>query len=128
MSSTLKDVAQALVATDKGILAADESGATIQNRFDAIGLISTEETRRIYRHMLFTTEGMEKYISGVILYDETIRQKSLEKNKILFPELLSRRGILSGIKVDTGAHNLAGFPGEKVTEVNWALFSPSGGQ
>ena len=116
MPSNLKDVAQAMVATDKGILAADESNTTIQDRFDTIGLKSTVETRRIYRNMLFTTEGMEKFISGIILYDETIRQRSLDKSNTPFPELLSGRDILSGIKVDTGAHDLAGFPGEKITE------------
>lgn len=116
MPSNLKDIAQAMVATDKGILAADESNTTIQNRFDTIGLKSTVETRRIYRNMLFTTEGMEKFISGIILYDETIRQRSLDKSNTPFPELLSGRDILPGIKVDSGAHDLAGFPGEKITE------------
>lgn len=116
MPSNLKDIAQAMVATDKGILAADESNTTIQDRFDTIGLKSTVETRRIYRNMLFTTEGMEKFISGIILYDETIRQRSLDKSNTPFPELLSGRDILPGIKVDSGAHDLAGFPGEKITE------------
>ena len=115
-TSQLQDVARAMVAPDKGILAADESGGTIKNRFDTIGLPSTEENRRAYRHMLFTTEGMEEFISGIILYDETLRQKALDEAETPFPKLLADRGILSGIKVDTGAHDLAGFPGEKVTE------------
>ena len=115
-TSQLKDVARAMVAPDKGILASDEGGGTIKNRFDTIGLPSTKENRRAYRHMLFTTEGMEEFISGIILYDETLRQKALDEAETPFPKLLADRGILSGIKVDTGAHDLAGFPGEKVTE------------
>ena len=115
-TSQLQDVARAMVAPDKGILAADEGGGTIKNRFDTIGLPSTEENRRAYRHMLFTTEGMEEFISGIILYDETLRQKALDEAETPFPKLLADRGILSGIKVDSGAHDLAGFPGEKVTE------------
>ncbi|MDD9949753.1 MAG: fructose-bisphosphate aldolase class I [candidate division Zixibacteria bacterium] len=116
MSSKLNDVARAMVAPDKGILAADESSGTIKNRFKAIGLPSTKENRRAYRHMLFTTEGMEQFISGVILYDETLRQKALDEAETPFPRLLSDKGVIPGIKVDTGIHDLAGFPGEKVTE------------
>ena len=116
MPSKLNDVARAMVAPDKGILAADESSGTIRNRFDAIGLSSTKENRRAYRHMLFTTEGMEQFISGVILYDETLCQKALDEAETPFPRLLSDKGVIPGIKVDTGIHDLAGFPGEKVTE------------
>jgi len=116
MPANLKETARAMVAPDKGILAADESSGTIQDRFDSIGLPSTEENRRAYRHMLFTTEGMEDYISGVILYDETLRQKALDQAETPFPKLLSDKGVIPGIKVDAGVHDLAGFPGEKITE------------
>ena len=116
MSSNLKEVARAMVVPDKGILAADESSGTIKSRFDGIGLPSTEENRRAYRHMLFTTEGMEEFISGVILYDETLRQNALDDAETPFPKLLSDKGVIPGIKVDAGIHDLAGFPGEKVTE------------
>ena len=116
MCSNLKEVARAMVAPDKGILAADESSGTIKSRFDTIGLPSTKENRRAYRHMLFTTEGMEEFISGVILYDETLRQKALDEAETPFPKLLSDKGIIPGVKVDTGIHDLAGFPGETVTE------------
>ena len=116
MCSNLKEVARAMVAPDKGILAADESSGTIKSRFDTIGLPSTKENRRAYRHMLFTTEGMEDFISGVILYDETLRQKALDEAETPFPKLLSDKGIIPGVKVDTGIHDLAGFPGETVTE------------
>jgi fructose-bisphosphate aldolase, class I len=110
----LHDTAQAIVADHKGILAADESTGTIKKRFDAIGVESTEENRRFYRQLLFTAPGMEDSIGGVILYDETIRQ-SADDGKPL-PEVLSAKGVIPGIKVDTGAHDQAGFPGEKVTE------------
>ena len=110
----LQDIAAAIVAGDKGILAADESTGTIEKRFDTIGVESTEETRRAYRNLLFTTPGMEEYIGGVILYDETIRQSADEGTP--FPELLASKGVVPGIKVDTGAQDLAGHPGEKVTE------------
>jgi len=110
----LESVARILVTQGKGILAADESFGTIRKRFDAIGVESTEETRRAYREMLFTAKGMEDFISGVILFDETLRQAS--SNDVPFPRLLSDKGVLPGIKVDTGAKPLAGFPGEKVTE------------
>lgn len=116
MPSKLNDVARAMVAPDKGILAADESSGTIRSRFKTIGLPSTKENRRAYRHMLFTTEGMEQFISGVILYDETLRQSALDEAETPFPRLLSDKGVIPGIKVDTGIHDLAGFPGEKVTE------------
>ncbi len=110
----LHEVARAMVAPGKGILAADESTGTIQKRFDSIKLESTEENRRAYRDMLFTTPGQEEYISGVIFYDETLRQKSA--NGTPFPQLLAKKGVLPGIKVDTGAKALPGFPGEKITE------------
>jgi len=106
--------AKALVAPGKGILAADESAPTIEKRFRALGIESTEEKRRVYRQMLFTTAGIEEFISGVILFDETIRQKA--DDGTAFPEALSRQGIIPGIKVDKGAKPLAGAPGEKVTE------------
>jgi fructose-bisphosphate aldolase class I len=110
----LESVARAIVAPKKGILAADESNATIAKRFEAIKLESTEENRRRYRELLFTTPKSSDYISGVILYDETIRQKTREG--VPFPEHLSRNGVVPGIKVDTGAKPLAGFPEEKITE------------
>jgi fructose-bisphosphate aldolase, class I len=110
----LHETARAIVADHKGILAADESTGTIKKRFDSIGVESTEENRRFYRGLLFTSPGSEEHIGGVILYDETIRQRSDDGTP--FPELLSSKGIIPGIKVDTGAHDLALFPGEKVTE------------
>ncbi len=110
----LESTARALVEDGRGILAADESFNTIKKRFDGVGVTSTEETRRAYRGLLFTTPRVEEYLSGVILYDETIRQKSDDGTP--FPELLARKSILPGIKVDTGAKDMAGFPGEKVTE------------
>jgi len=110
----LEATAEALVAEGKGILAADESDGTIKKRFDSIGIESTEESRRAYREMLFTTDGVEEYISGVILFDETIRQTAVDGTP--FPKLLESRGIIPGIKVDTGAKPLAGAPGETITE------------
>ncbi len=110
----LEATARALVAPNKGILAADESDGTIKKRFDSIGVESTEETRRAYRDMLFTTQGVEEYISGVILYDETIRQSSADGTP--FPKLLESRGIIPGIKVDKGAKPLALTDGETITE------------
>src|SRR6266478_7734986 len=110
----LHDIAQALVADGKGILAADESGGTIKKRFDTIDLESTEETRRAYRDMLFTTPGAEEFISGVILYDETIRQNAHDGTP--FPQLLESKGVIPGIKVDLGAKPLALADGETVTE------------
>lgn len=106
--------ATSLVGEGKGILAADESFGTIEKRFQSIGLPSTEENRLAYREMLFTTPGMSDYISGVILYDETLRQKTKGGKKIA--DLLWEQGVVPGIKVDTGAVPLARHPGEKVTE------------
>ncbi len=113
-ANEFESIAQALVAPGKGILAADESTPTITKRFEAINLPSTEEHRRAYREMLFTTPGLENFISAVILFDETIRQKAADGTP--FPELLRQKGIIPGIKVDKGAKPLALFPGEKVTE------------
>jgi fructose-bisphosphate aldolase class I len=110
----LEATAQALVAEGKGILAADESDGTIKKRFDSIGVESTEENRRAYRDLLFTTEGVEEYISGVILFDETIRQSSADGTP--FPKLLESKGIIPGIKVDQGAKALALAEGETITE------------
>lgn len=110
----LKETAQKLVSRNKGILAADESTGTITKRLSAVGVKSTEENRRVYRELLFTTQGVEEFISGVIMFDETIRQSS--KDGVLFPKLLSDRGIIPGIKVDKGKTDLANFPGEKITE------------
>jgi fructose-bisphosphate aldolase class I len=110
----LNAVARALVATGKGILAADESAPTIKKRFDSIGVASTEENRRDYREMLFSAPGAEKFISGVILYDETLRQKAKSGKPLV--ELLTSKGVIPGIKVDSGAKTLPGSPKEKVTE------------
>jgi len=107
-------VAEDLVHKSKGLLAADESTKTIKKRFDAIKVECTEETRRTYRELLFTAPDIEKYISGVIMYDETIRQKSSDGAP--FADLLAKRGIIPGIKVDKGTVGLSGFPGEKITE------------
>jgi len=112
--ATLESVANALVAKNKGILAADESTSTIEKRFDAVRVASTEEHRRRYRELLFTAEGIERYLGGVILFDETLRQSTRDGTP--FAELLSGRGILPGIKVDRGAKALALYPGEKITE------------
>ena len=110
----LAATAKALVAPGKGILAADESSGTIKKRFDSIEVESTEDNRRAYRELLFTTEGAAEFISGVILYDETIRQRAGDGTPLA--EVLSRQGIIPGIKVDKGTTDLAGFPGEKITE------------
>ncbi len=110
----LARIASAMVVKNKGILAADESTSTIKKRFDSIKLESTEEHRRSYREMLFTAPGAADYISGVILYDETIRQKTQDGTP--FPEYLARKGIIPGIKVDTGAKPLAAYPRETITE------------
>jgi fructose-bisphosphate aldolase, class I len=112
--SELAQIAGAMVAKGKGILAADESTSTIKKRFDGIKLDSTEEVRRTYREMLFTAPGAAESISGVILYDETIRQKTQDGTP--FPQYLAKLGIVPGIKVDTGAKPLAAFPGETITE------------
>jgi len=113
-ASELATTADRLVAPGRGILAADESFGTIKKRFDSIGVESTEEARRSYREILFTTKGVEEFISGVILFDETIRHAAADGTP--FPKVLADRGIVPGIKVDTGAKDLAGFPGEKITE------------
>jgi fructose-bisphosphate aldolase, class I len=110
----LEQTARALVAPGKGILAADESDGTIKKRFDSIRIESTEDTRRAYRDMLFTTDGAADHVSGVILYDETIRQPALDGTP--FPKLLEAQGMIPGIKVDKGAKELANAPGEKITE------------
>ena|SRR5687767_707247 len=114
MANELHDTARAIVADHKGILAADESTGTIAKRFDSIGVESTEENRRYYRQLLFTAPDMEDFIGGVILYDETIRQSADDGTP--FGDVLAAKGSIPGIKVDTGAHDQAGFPGEKVTE------------
>ena len=110
----LAKIAKRMVAPGKGVLAADESSGTIKKRLDGVGVESTEENRRAYRELLFTTEGIEEYISGVILFDETLRQSASDGTN--FGALLAGRGILPGIKVDKGAKDLAFAPGEKVTE------------
>jgi fructose-bisphosphate aldolase, class I len=110
----LEVTARALVAPGKGILAADESDGTIKKRFDSIQVESTEESRRGYRDLLFTTSGMENHISGVILFDETIRQNSADGTS--FPKLLEKKGVIPGIKVDKGAKQLALAEEETVTE------------
>jgi fructose-bisphosphate aldolase class I len=114
MGHELKAIAESIVADDKGILAADESTGTIKKRFDVIGVESTEESRRAYRNLLFTTAGFEEFVGGVILYDETIRQSADDGTP--FAELLTSKGVVPGIKVDLGAKPLAGAPGETVTE------------
>jgi fructose-bisphosphate aldolase class I len=110
----LESVAAAMVAPGKGILAADESSGTIKKRFDKIGLESTEEARRTYRELLLTAPDMAQSISGVIFYDETLRQKT--SSGVSFSAYLAKLGVVPGIKVDTGAKPLAGFPGETITE------------
>ncbi len=112
--SELAKVAQAMVAPGRGILAADESTGTIGKRFQGIQVENTEEHRRAYRDMLFTAKAMGEHISGVILYDETLRQKSADGTP--FPVLLQRQGVIPGIKVDAGAKDMALCPGETVTE------------
>src|SRR3984957_20244600 len=113
-TAELAATAHAMVSKNRGLLAADESTSTILKRFNTIKLESTEENRRLYREMLFTTPGATDYISGVILYDETLRQKT--KEGVPFPTYLAKLGMIPGIKVDTGAKPLAGFPGETITE------------
>src|SRR6185437_9396371 len=110
----LERIAAAIVAQGKGLLAADESTGTIRKRFDTIGLESTEENRRAYREMLFSAPDVDRWISGVILYDETLRQKTRDGTP--FAQYLSQRGIVPGIKVDKGAKPLALFSGETITE------------
>jgi len=114
LSAELARTAREIVADDRGILAADESSGTIKKRFDSIGVESTEESRRAYRELLFTTPGLGEWVSGVILYDETIRQST--RDGVPFPMALAAGGMIPGIKVDKGAYALAGSPEEKVTE------------
>lgn len=115
MTEQLEQTAIAMVAEGKGILAADESSGTIKKRFDSIGAESTEDNRRDYREMLFrSTDAMRNYISGVILFDETLRQNA--KDGTPLAQIIADTGAIPGIKVDTGAKDLAGSPGEKVTE------------
>ncbi len=115
MSERIEDIAQAMVAKGKGILAADESSGTIKKRFDTINTESTEDNRRDYRQMLFASRAaMRRNISGVILFDETIRQKASNGKPLV--DLITAAGSIPGIKVDAGAKELAGHPGEKVTE------------
>ncbi len=109
----LEPTARALVAKGKGLLAADESFPTIKKRFAALDIESTEETRRVYRELLFTTKGIAEFISGVIMFDETLRQKARDGTR--FVDLLTRKGIIPGIKVDKGTVDMPGFPGEKIT-------------
>ena len=113
--NSLQDIAAAMVASGRGILAADESTPTCTKRFESIGVESTEANRNAYRDMLFTAEGMEAYISGVIMFDETLRQSTLDGN-VPFPEYLSSLGVVPGIKVDMGAKPLANSPEEKITD------------
>lgn len=110
----LETTARELVAPGKGILAADESTPTISKRFQAVDLLSTEDTRRAYREMLFTAPQLEEFISGVILFDETIRQQASDGTPLV--EILKQKGIIPGIKVDKGTKPLALFPDEKITE------------
>jgi fructose-bisphosphate aldolase, class I len=109
----IQTTAETLVAGGKGILAADESFGSIQRRFEPLGIQSTAESRRAYRELFFTTPGVADFISGVILFDETIRQSG---DNVSFPELLKQAGIIPGIKVDKGTHALSLYPGEKMTE------------
>ena len=113
---TLSVNASKMVAKGKGILAADESTPTCTKRFDSIGVESTYESRNEYRDMLVTSQGLEEYVSGVIMFDETLKQSTTCTDKIPFPKYLTSKGILPGIKVDTGAKVLAGFDNEKITE------------
>jgi fructose-bisphosphate aldolase class I len=113
-TENLESIARKLVAPGKGILAADESSGTIEKRLKSINVPSTEENRRAYREILFTTVGAGEFISGVILFDETIRQKTRDGRT--FVKALEEQGIIPGIKVDKGAKAMANFPGEKVTE------------
>lgn len=113
-SQSIEAIANAMVADGKGILAIDESSPTIKKRFDSIGAECTEENRRGYRELLIAGDGINEFISGMILFDETIRQSTADGTP--FPQLLASRGIMPGIKVDGGAKDLAGHAGEKVTE------------
>lgn len=113
--NSLNDIANKMVEKGKGILAADESAPTCKKRFDSINVESNELNRNIYRDMLFTSSGMEEFVSGVILFDETLRQSTV-KDKIAFPDYLKSLGVIPGIKVDKGAHPLASSKDEKVTD------------
>ena len=113
--TSLVDIANAMVQKGKGILAADESTPTCKKRFDSINVESTEENRNKYRNMLFTADGIENFISGVILFDETLRQSTMEGSEP-FPDHLTKLGILPGIKVDKGAKQLANTENEKITD------------
>ena len=113
-NALLSKTAAAMVAKGKGILAADESSGTCETRFKSVNVECTEENRRTYRGLLFTTPGVEQYLSGVILFDETLRQKA--NDGVPFAEYLKKKGVIPGIKVDAGAKNLPLSPGEKVTE------------
>ena len=110
----MNEVAEAMVFPGKGILAADESTGTIGKRFDQINTESTEQNRNAYRDLLFSSDGIQEFISGVIMYDETFHQSSLDDG-VSYPDYLTSKGIIPGIKVDAGAHNLAGTDGEKIT-------------
>ena len=110
----MEAVARGIVAPGKGVLAADESFPTIKKRFDSINIESTEENRRAYRELLFTTEGVEEFVGGVITFDETMRHKTADGTP--FPDLLTARGIYPGVKVDKGTRDLALYPGEKFTQ------------
>ncbi len=110
----MKETIQAMLASGKGLLAADESFPTIKKRFDALGISSTEQTRRDYRSLLFAAPELSRFIGGVILFDETARQANAEGKPLI--KLLSEQGIVPGVKVDRGTVELAGFPKEKITE------------
>jgi fructose-bisphosphate aldolase, class I len=110
----MNETARAMVAPGKGLLAADESAGTCKKRFDSVGVESNEENRRAYREMLFTTPGIAQFVSGVILFDETLRQATRDGTN--FAKYLAKNGIIPGIKVDAGAQDMALHPGEKVTE------------
>lgn len=110
----LAETARAMVAPGKGIIAIDESAGTCQKRFDGVGIECTEENRRAYRELLLTAPKANEYLSGAILFDETLRQK--DRNGVPFAEVMANNGMIPGIKVDKGTHALAGFPGEVVTE------------
>ena len=112
--SLLSKTAAAMVAKGKGLLAADESSGTCEKRFQSVGVPCTEENRRAYRGLLFTTPGVEQFLSGVILFDETLRQKT--QDGVPFAGYLAKKGVIPGIKVDKGTVELALAPGEKVTE------------
>ncbi len=114
-TNLLSKTAAAMVAKGKGLLAADESNTTCEKRFKSIGVECTEANRRAYRDLLFSTKGIEEYVSGVILFDETLRQSAVAGNEP-FPSYLEKKGIVPGIKVDKGTHDLALCPGEKITE------------